>query len=752
MGKTKEGCPMSKRIYRFSAAACEGSAAMKMLLGGKGANLAEMCQLGLPVPPGFTITTEACNTYRQVLAQGKHLGPEASAAAIGMFLDDLLDEVLGHMVWLKEQFGYMPLVSVRSGAPISMPGMMDTILNVGLCDGKILADWKDRIGKRAALDSYRRLIQMLGSTAYGLPSIWFEQVLKEFRQKAGVEIDAELDIQALADVIVKFQGGIGEHTGHPFPDKPSAQLRVAIKTVFDSWMSPRAVEYRKLNKISDAMGTAVTVQAMVFGNMDEESGTGVLFTRNPLTGLCAHSQAEKVWEPYGEFLVNAQGEDVVAGIRTPLKLQEMINQGAASSVTIWPGIYDQLCLISQKLEGHYRDMMDVEFTVQQGKLWVLQCRVGKRSALAAFRIAVALVEEGMIDAAEALSRIRPDQYKVVHRPRIDAAHAPAAHGRGIPASPGVARGRPVFSAQAAVDATEPCILVVHETTPDDIAGMAKAAGILTTVGGATSHAAVVARAMDKPCVVGCSDLALADEQGSFEGKGGFDAVGEHQVAICGETGKVWVNVDVPVLDAAGDPAVTRVVGWALEGYAVQLSKPVGESFAYPMRVMAADWWGDGAVLDQVLAVLAKLDRKWITFDLTPPAAFRSLDDALLERCFTDSEVPEASFLDEIMAVLGAKAEQLAGLNLVVPELLPPAGVAEWSEKNGYKLVRKPQTVADLLNASGAVVPDQDFVDAVIGGEQAWQQFVAMMAQIGKEIVVLPAALPQEYVVFTRLGK
>jgi pyruvate,orthophosphate dikinase len=428
-------------------------------------------------------------------------------------------------------------------------------------------------------------------------------------------------------------------------------------------MNPRAIEYRKLNKLSDDMGTAVNVQAMVFGNMGEDSGTGVLFTRNPSTGASF---------VMGEFLTNAQGEDVVAGIRTPMSLDKMMdlhlneeheadNPAGNNLWCLWPGIRQQLVLISAKLEKAYKDMVDLEFTVQKGELFILQSRTGKRSARAAFKIAVDLVEEGMITKAVALTRLTPDQFKAVRRPMIDPSFKEKPHFTGLPACPGVAKGRPVFSAKEAVAATDPVILVTHETNPDDIAGMAKALGILTQTGGATSHAAVVARAMDKPCVVGCTDLII--DNGLIGGfKSGGVAKTNDDVTIDGATGNVWVGVDVKVIDASDDPAVKTVTNWCLEDLNAAESLPVSCGMQRPHCVRAAYWWGNEVVLDAVLADLEGLpSRGHIMLDLSPPFTLTPPVDALLDTCF--GLAFQTGFVAFVVEELTARSEKLKGLRI-----------------------------------------------------------------------------------------
>jgi pyruvate,orthophosphate dikinase len=716
---------VSKRIWRFGAGPAEGHADMTLLLGGKGANLAQMANLDIPVPPGFTITTEVCHAFQQSTAKMS-------------FIDDLMKEVETHVDWLAQVFGYYPLLSVRSGAPVSMPGMMDTILNVGLTIGN-LYDWKQRIGERAALDSYRRLIQMLGSTAFDIPAGVFEFQLAKVKKEAGVKDDTQLDAGHLKVVIERFRAAFKEAKQIEFPDTRGEQLRAAVAAVFLSWNSPRAIEYRKLNKIDNSLGTAVNVQAMVFGNTGENSGTGVLFSRDPATGA---KQA------MGEFLQNAQGEDVVAGIRTPRPLHEMGTMGGAE----WDAAYDQLMAITAKLEQHFRDMQDLEFTVQDGKLWILQCRTGKRSALAAFRIARQLVDEGLIDRKTALSRLTAAQFKLVRRPRVKAGFEKKPDLVGKPASPGIAVGVPVFSAADAVVCKEPCLLVTLETTPDDIAGMAAAQGVLTQTGGATSHAAVVARAMDKPCVVGCTDMSLDPKHGVIDvlPTGGAFGAGV-KITIDGETGRVWLGIDVPVENGAEDPDVQQICLWAVEATGRPVQVGTDETLPNgPLMVMAADFWGDEARLAKVLQRLAGLaDRSNAALDLTPPFRFARPEDEVLRHAFgNDQEGYETQhFVAKALQMLYA-FKGLDGLLVVLPNVTPEA--AALLKQAGYRVATVPKNLGELLDAD-AVTLTQTFIDQVVGGEQIMAKLQEVLKAAGKPVRLLTSPVPAEYAVFTHLG-
>ncbi|HHV92943.1 MAG TPA: pyruvate, phosphate dikinase [Firmicutes bacterium] len=484
-----------KYVYYFGGSKAEGRADMRNLLGGKGANLAEMVNIGIPVPAGFTITTEVCTIYYQNNKQW----PDG--------LEDQIREAIGKVeAEMGKKFGdpHNPLLlSVRSGARVSMPGMMDTILNLGLNDTTVKGLIESSGDERFAWDCYRRFIQMYGDVVMGVDHDLFEEIIEAKKQEKGVRLDIELNADDWKDVVSKFKALYREHTGRDFPVDPFEQLRGAINAVFESWNNPRAITYRELNEIPHDWGTAVNVQTMVFGNMgvDPEtgkgSGTGVAFTRDPATG-------ENVF--YGEYLMNAQGEDVVAGIRTPSPISALKEE--------MPEVYEELLQIRTKLEQHYKDMQDIEFTIQRGKLYMLQTRAGKRTAAAAVRIAVEMVKEGLIDKETAITRIDPAQLDQLLHPTIDPNTKAKVLGTGLPASPGAGVGRIVFTAEDAEAwkaRGEKVILARTETSPDDIGGMHAAEGVLTTRGGMTSHAAVVARGMGKPCVAGLESAKISYE-------------------------------------------------------------------------------------------------------------------------------------------------------------------------------------------------------------------------------------------------
>lgn len=548
--KPATGQAKGKWVYSFGDGRAEGKASMRNLLGGKGAGLAEMANLGLPVPPGFTITTDVCTYY---YAQDKQYPKdlrgqvEKALAQVGRITGKTFGDKSNPL-----------LVSVRSGGRASMPGMMDTVLNLGLNDETAEALAKKSGDRRFAYDSYRRFITMYSDVVLGVGHEHFEELLDHHKERQGYSLDTDLSADDWAELVVRYKKRVKDELGHDFPQDPHEQLWGAIGAVFGSWMNQRAITYRKLHNIPESWGTAVNVQAMVFGNMGDTSATGVAFTRNPSTG-------EK--KLYGEFLINAQGEDVVAGIRTPQEISEEARKEAGSDKPSMeytlPKAYAELKRIYNVLERHYRDMQDLEFTVEQGKLWMLQTRSGKRTAKAALRIAVELADEGLISKSDAVLRIDPLTLDQLLHPTID----PRAHRRviatGLPASPGAASGEIVFSpdeaAQLKAD-TRKVILVRVETSPEDIHGMHAAEGILTTRGGMTSHAAVVARGMGKPCVSGAGSLRVDYAAGTMTAGGQTFKKGDY-ITVDGSTGQVLAGkVDMIEPKLSGEFAT--LIGWA----------------------------------------------------------------------------------------------------------------------------------------------------------------------------------------------
>jgi pyruvate,orthophosphate dikinase len=533
------GFRMTKKwVYSFE----EGKKELKQLLGGKGANLAEMTNIGIPVPPGFTITTEACAEYYDL----KKKYPEGMWHQAETKLAEL-EKKMGMKLGDREN---PLLVSVRSGAAVSMPGMMDTVLNLGLTDDSVQGLAKKTGDERFAYDAYRRFINMFGDVVMGVDHKYFEEVLDKVKETKGVEYDIELEAEDWKKVCDEYKGVIKKHAGKLFPEEPKEQLRMAVDAVFGSWNNKRAISYRRINNIVGLQGTAVNVQTMAFGNMGETSGTGVLFTRNPSTG-------EK--HLYGEYLMNAQGEDIVAGIRTPKHIDELKKQ--------MPKVYDELVKIYNKVEKHYKDMQDMEFTIQEGKLFILQTRNGKRTAVAALRVAVEMEQEGLVDKKTAVMRIDPNQLDQLLHKRLDpvAKEKATVLGKGLPASPGAAVGKVVFTAERAHELTqegEKVLLVRTETSPEDIEGMHAAVGILTSRGGMTSHAAVVARGMGKPCVAGCSD-AIIDEEAKVCKIGGEEIHELDFLTLDGTTGEV-IKGEVPTIDPEVSGNFAKLMKWADE--------------------------------------------------------------------------------------------------------------------------------------------------------------------------------------------
>src|SRR5579872_6183430 len=534
--------PAIQYVYFFGGGKADGSGKMKDQLGGKGAGLAEMTNASLPVPPGFTIQTEACREYMR----------SGSASKV---VDRQMDEALARLEALQGQklgAGENPLlVSVRSGAKFSMPGMMDTILNLGLNDKSVEALARRSNNPRFAADSYRRLIQMFGNVVLDIEKSAFDEVFDAKKKQKKAKLDTELDTKALQEVIAEYKKVVKKHAKRDFPQDPHEQLTMARDAVFRSWQNDRARHYRRINNIDDMLGTAVNVQAMVFGNLGDTSGTGVGFTRNPATGAK---------EFYGEFLMNAQGEDVVAGIRTPVPILELQK--------VMPAVYDQLRDITSRLEKHYKDMQDFEFTIQEGKLYMLQTRNGKRTGPAAVRVAIQMVDEGLITKEDAIFRVDPNQLYEFLLPRLDEKSAKIeVLATGLPASPGAAVGQIVFTADEAVEKAghgstkNPVILVRAETTPEDIHGMEVAAGILTSRGGMTSHAAVVTRGMGKCCVAGAGDITVNEKTREMRVKGQTFKAGDW-ISLDGTTGRVIKGKLNSIPPKADDPELLKFMGWA----------------------------------------------------------------------------------------------------------------------------------------------------------------------------------------------
>ena len=540
---------MANYVYAFGEGRADGDGSMRVLLGGKGANLAEMTAIGLPVPPGFTLTTEVCKEFYE---RDRNY-PEELQEQLNTALKNL-EEQMGKGFGNREN---PLLVSVRSGAPASMPGMMDTVLNLGLNDETIQGIIAQSNDARFAYDSYRRFIQMYANVVMGLDGEILETLLEQKKHSRGVELDTDLSAEDLQQLVVEFKARYQQELGSAFPDDPHQQLWGAIGAVFGSWMNQRAVTYRRLHDIPAHWGTAVNVQGMVFGNMGADCATGVAFTRDPSTG-------ENYF--YGEYLVNAQGEDVVAGTRTPQPLNKAKHKPGdlPAMEDVLPECYAQLVAIRETLEQHYREMQDIEFTIEKGKLYMLQTRTGKRTAHAAIRIAVEMVAEKLISEREAVLRVDPDQLDQLLHPSIDPAAEKNVIAKGLPASPGAASGKVVFCADEAEEQNrlkQKVILVRVETSPEDIHGMHAAQGILTARGGMTSHAAVVARGMGKCCVAGCGDLKIDYEKQRLITKSGHTIKRGDVITLDGSAGEVILG-DVPKVQPAVSGNFATLIGWA----------------------------------------------------------------------------------------------------------------------------------------------------------------------------------------------
>lgn len=688
-------------ITRFGNGAKDAGAGEKNHLGGKGANLCEMASLGLPVPPGFILPTSAC-----VAA--------VAAASDDVKFEKFLKVVKRAIAQGLEHVGYDRLLSVRSGARVSMPGMMDTILNVGITPEN-LPVWEEKLGARAARDSYRRFLQMFGSVALGIPMEKFEGALRVVKDGAGVENDIELSPYDLSKVIAEYVSIYAE-AGQVVPDSIEEQLVMATMAVFDSWQNPRAVEYRKIHGIPNSWGTAVTIQVMVFGNLNDDSATGVVFTRDPSTG-------EK--QVTGEFLINAQGEDVVAGIRTPIPLDKM--SGPDKVAPGWGAIHHDLLVLLKRLEEHYKDMQDVEFTVQDGELFILQTRNAKRSATAAFRCAYDMVNEGLITKEDIPSRINAKMVKAVMTDTIAPSFKELPSLVGIPAGGSVVSGVAVFTSEDAVNCKEPCILVTKETDPDDIAGMNAAVGILTATGGLTSHAAVVARGMNKTCVVGCTDMDIPAIKMGLNTK----------ITIDGSTGNVWVKVDVPVIKASVSLAAKRVCLWA--------SGDSGDGLLY-------DLTGEEST-DQLVGEFRGWNAVRVKTGALPHAMVgTALTTLALAFEKTVTEAPGTSlYLDTTVKrgpVDAAYFTMLCSDDTVEEDVLGCLVTWGISLKSRVVLTAKKyvegflgggpvKTFADLLGGH-AQPPTQDVIDNVFGGLDAYNKAVEL---VGPKVLKAP---PEKY--------
>lgn len=660
------------------AIADEIPGASKDILGGKGYGLNQMMLSGVPVPPGYIITTEACREYMQ--------DPEMMMALIKKEVIPTIKK------GLTKEFGYMPLVSVRSGAKFSMPGMMDTILNVGLTPDNAGVVWSKRLPGKCVEDSLKRLIEMYGSVVNGIERKKFEG-------------------RTSAERWVFYKAEVGEE----FPDADE-QLYGAIEAVFKSWNNDRAKTYRKLNKLSNDLGTAVVVQAMVFGNMNDKSGTGVAFSRDYSTG-------ENVL--VGDWLINGQGEDVVAGIRNTTPLSQM-------AIDL-PSVATKLFKIIAALEKKERDMVDVEFTVQDGELYILQVRAGKRTAQAAVKIACDMVDEGMISIDEGIARVTFKQFLAASRPSIPLpwkAKNPA-HGVGIPASNGCASGVAVFSSTSAVNCKEPCILIAEETTPDDIAGMNAAMGILTSTGGATSHAAVVARGMDKVCVVGCTDLSRSSGKWFLKGKVSKVITEGTKITIDGSTGEIWIDAEVPVEGGAGNGLSSKMMGLLEAKYGYYRTVTTLDELNGAKRILLATYLLDrnhGANLEKVAHdMFSALGNREVVIDLRSVQAVVREADSPIEFMWgafhKESEVVDL----KIKALIEAKPKKVKVLGIGLQ-----ADQITTLKEHGFEVIPHVTSISNLLDVNGVCMPDFDKLEKA-APEKDILKIVSLKKKAGEEI-------------------
>lgn len=694
---------MAEKIYKFGAGQTNKETLSKELLGGKGHGLREMANLGLPIPPGFTITTKQCTKFMKI---ENHDEGQAE-------LTTLMTSVMQEVTELEYHFGFFPLLSVRSGARVSMPGMMDTILNVGLTT-QTIPQWEKVIGERATWDSYRRLLQMMGNVVFDIPMDRFDVIFDSHKVMAEKEFDHELSKQTLEAVVLEYKE-LYKQAAVEVPDTLEDQLEACIMAVFKSWENPRAKAYREMNGYSDDWGTAVNIQSMVFGNLNDKSCTGVLFTRNPSNG-----------EPTitGEFLINAQGEDVVAGIRTPDPLKDM---GPWNETA-----HKQLCHLSVKLEKHYRDMQDIEFTVQDGELFILQCRNGKRSAKAAFRIARDLHNEHDLTKEEMLSRVTRAQYLALKTPQLENPDAvPSA--TGVAAGGGIVSGIVVFSEEQAkihTDSGSPVILVANETTPDDIVAMNLSVGILTKTGGLTSHAAVVARGMDKTCVVGCTDMQISGNSVNLPKS--YFAEGSH-ITLDGATGRVWLGARKVI---PGELDVN-----ALEIMSLHLTD--GEVFCGPIEPpkgllgLVGDYcvnmdtaWSEGTG-GQWLSLATDVKGTLYANCKTPWSDLKGEDATLYTMTGLDVKKEESLRVAQYLSLLDTLGRDV---KCILPSDL---NVASWDIPDNVKIIKSATTVKDLLDGTG--VPTGPFISDVVGGESAFTALKQMMENVGLTVAspVLP---------------
>ena len=677
------GSVATKWVYSFGGGSSDGSAAMKNLLGGKGANLAEMASLGLPVPPGFTLTTDVCTAYYD-------LG-EAYPEGLTEQVDDALKMLEQKTGKVFGDAANPLLVSVRSGARASMPGMMDTVLNLGLSEVTVQG-LAAKAGDRFAYDSYRRFIQMYSNVVLGLRHDTFEYILDDYKDSQGFDLDTEMEAEDWKTIVSQYKDAVQDKLGKPFPDDPREQLWGAIAAVFGSWMNDRAILYRKLNDIPTEWGTAVNVQSMVFGNMGETSATGVAFTRDPSTG-------ENTF--YGEFLTNAQGEDVVAGIRTPAPISraraDELKSDEAPLEEVMPAVYKQLTEVADTLEAHYRDMQDIEFTVEDDTLYMLQTRTGKRTAAAALKIAVDMANEGLITQDEAVLRLEPAQLDQLLHPTISPNAARDVVVKGLPASPGAAVGQVVFDSNEAAhlaEAGRAVILVRVETSPEDIHGMHAARAIVTARGGMTSHAAVVARGMGRPCVCGAGDLQIDTEAGVFR-VGGREVKKGDVITVDGAEGEVLLGeVDMQQPDLSGDFGL--LMGWADKVRKLT----VRTNAETPADVQVAkDFGAEGIGLCRTEHMFFDADRIPVVRSMILAGTKEGREDALQKL------LPmQRSDFEEIFAIMGDRPCTIRLLDPPLHEFMPhsDAEMQEVAASSGMD-VRALKAQADSLHESNPML-------------------------------------------------
>ena len=709
----KKAQELEFKIYRFGSCT-DGSAEMKEILGGKGANLAEMSSIGMPIPSGFTIPCIVSVKYKKIATV---------AVARAKYLQYVWSQVQIGMKYLENVYGYMPLVSVRSGARVSMPGMMDTILNIGLTSSN-LEYWMKKLGDRVVLDSYRRLIQMYSSVVWNVPMEEFEEILENVRLIYGVESDTQIPVNGLQAVLSQY-AKLLDSKNLIFPDKMEDQLHGAILAVFDSWDNQRAKDYRMLYGIPDEWGTAVNVQSMVFGNMNENSCTGVVFSRNPSNGEN---------EITGEYLVNAQGEDVVAGIRTP----ENIGTLAAWSKTIAKNLFN--CV--EELEQHYKDMQDIEFTVQDRKLYLLQTRSGKRSSQAAFKIVHDMVEEELIEVGDVVKRLTRDQLFSLLQDSIDDANCIFNPNTvGIASGGGVVVGRMMLSADSAINCKDDCILVRKETDPNDLLGMNASVGVLTSTGGLTSHAAVVARGMNKACVVGAVDVNV-DELYKVVTVNGVQYQEGCKVTLDGSTGRVWFEEDIPIIRGSMTEEVLKLVKWMVElkGCVERLEMHVGMSGvdlkSAVDRVVGSSLYIDLGMLELRMGVGESFESKVkflgnalvdspvsvFVVDISDLADFYEDEDRLYDVLLGTETRP--TYQDKVAMLMKWPSAVLD--KVFVKSKAENQDLAKVLKKYKLRTVSRVSNVADLVNAEGYYEVTDDVIQKVFGSKEV---YVAMKEAI-----------------------